>query len=309
MLTLFVNGTLLDNLTNVMLWLREDSMIMMWVFVIFILVSSFTVLNMLIGVLCEVVTATSESENEAMTQAEASLSLRRVFKEIDEDKSGLISFIEFDKMKENEAAIEALEKLGIEMHMVKGLSEVLFQADEDEHPPEEVNNSMSPRSVESRKSQRRASVDAQRNTKELTFKEFLERLSHLKPGTPVSVLDFADLQKQLRSVSRKVEGKIKDLQKRLENLGAPADPDAVDASTTDPASPYGSEKKNTTEDNNSSTSKGSSASLQVVADAPGDDETPVVQPEDLSQVSTDDLLNELYSRLGGGSHRSKSSGR
>merc|ERR1719265_406111 len=105
MLTLFVNGTLLDNLTNVMLWLREDSMIMMWVFVIFILVSSFTVLNMLIGVVCEVVTATSDSENEAAVSAEAATILRRVFKEIDVDKSGMISLCEFEEMEKNDDAI------------------------------------------------------------------------------------------------------------------------------------------------------------------------------------------------------------
>merc|ERR1719160_1977439 len=209
MLTLFINGTLLDNLTNVMKGLRDDNQIMMWVFVIFILVSSFTVLNMLIGVLCEVVTATSDAEGEMATQSAASIILKRVFKEIDTDKSGLISMNEFDQMKENEDAIAALGSLGIEMHMVNGLRDVLFQADdeEDENPQD------SPQSG--------GHHDLPPGTKELTFKEFLERLSHLKPGTGVSVLDFADLQKQLQQSSRKVERRIKELQRRMATLGAP----------------------------------------------------------------------------------------
>merc|ERR1719305_1336320 len=64
---LFMAGTLLDNIIDVMTSLRmsDDAglqycLLMMF----FVLLSSFTVLNMLIGVLCEVVTQTADEEKE-----------------------------------------------------------------------------------------------------------------------------------------------------------------------------------------------------------------------------------------------------
>jgi len=51
MVTLFVNGTLLDEVTSVLLALKADSAVMMVVFFIFLLLSSITLMNMLIGVL------------------------------------------------------------------------------------------------------------------------------------------------------------------------------------------------------------------------------------------------------------------
>merc|ERR1712196_207913 len=67
MLTLFVNGTLLDDLTGVLRdILTYGGQTWVWVFIVFILLSAFTVLNMLIGVLCEVVTKTAAEETEGM---------------------------------------------------------------------------------------------------------------------------------------------------------------------------------------------------------------------------------------------------
>merc|ERR1719456_888518 len=67
MFTLFASGTLLDNLTQVCWPIVYDAPLMLMVFLVYILLASFTVLNMLIGVLCEVVSATAQGEKE--TQA------------------------------------------------------------------------------------------------------------------------------------------------------------------------------------------------------------------------------------------------
>merc|ERR1719235_936268 len=96
-------------------------------------------------------------------------------------------------------------------------------------------------------------------TKELTFKEFLERLSHLKPGTTPSVLDFADLQKQLAKSSLSLQKRIVVLQKMMLKLKA---------------------------------KQPNNADEQDYDELPLDNE-PVV----LSEVPTDELLNELSTRL------------
>merc|ERR1719478_1662254 len=47
MLILFVQGTLLDDVTATMRVMLEDSQVMVWIFILYILMASFTVLNML----------------------------------------------------------------------------------------------------------------------------------------------------------------------------------------------------------------------------------------------------------------------
>merc|ERR1719199_1177200 len=63
MFTLFIMGTVLDDVTASTDAIRESGNLwMLACYIAFILISSFTILNMLIGILCEVVGATAESE-------------------------------------------------------------------------------------------------------------------------------------------------------------------------------------------------------------------------------------------------------
>jgi hypothetical protein len=67
MLALFVGGTLLDDITGFTNMIRTGPLpAFLWVWYLYVLISSFTILNMLVGVLCEVVTATAQSEQEKM---------------------------------------------------------------------------------------------------------------------------------------------------------------------------------------------------------------------------------------------------
>merc|ERR1719487_2062982 len=106
MLVLFVQGTLLDDLTSVMRRVLDHSQVMVWVFIFYILAASFTVLNMLIGVLCEIVSATAQAEADEVTIKDVKARLIRVFEEIDTDGSGRISKDEFEKMRENEVTLK-----------------------------------------------------------------------------------------------------------------------------------------------------------------------------------------------------------
>merc|ERR550514_2520334 len=57
MWTLLMTGTLVDNVTSVLNRLGAQDKVAAAVFLLFILLSALTVMNMLIGVLCEVVSA------------------------------------------------------------------------------------------------------------------------------------------------------------------------------------------------------------------------------------------------------------
>merc|ERR1719310_897726 len=56
MMTLYTNGVLGDNLAQIVDIILAEGIVPMWIFWIFFGISSMTLLNMLIGVLCEVIT-------------------------------------------------------------------------------------------------------------------------------------------------------------------------------------------------------------------------------------------------------------
>merc|ERR1719215_2047309 len=66
MWTLVMDGTLLDNTGDVLMTFREQRSLSGWfsvfAFLLFVLLSAVTVMNMLIGILCAVVSAVEEGE-------------------------------------------------------------------------------------------------------------------------------------------------------------------------------------------------------------------------------------------------------
>lgn len=64
--SLAMHGTLLDNISAIMELLLIDSPAGFTLMYIFIIMSAVTIMNMLIGVLCEVITAVADAEREAL---------------------------------------------------------------------------------------------------------------------------------------------------------------------------------------------------------------------------------------------------
>lgn len=85
--------------------------------ILFILIAAFTVLNMLIGVICQIVSSTNEAEKEKLLQSK----VRRVFDEIDRDGSGTLSRAEFI---ENNAE-EKLLNIGLKEDIVRTTFDII----------------------------------------------------------------------------------------------------------------------------------------------------------------------------------------
>eukprot|EP00746_Dinoflagellata_sp_MGD_P018117 gnl/MRDRNA2_/MRDRNA2_141993_c0_seq1.p1 gnl/MRDRNA2_/MRDRNA2_141993_c0~~gnl/MRDRNA2_/MRDRNA2_141993_c0_seq1.p1 ORF type:complete len:607 (-),score=114.84 gnl/MRDRNA2_/MRDRNA2_141993_c0_seq1:61-1881(-) len=88
-----------------------------FILIFFILVASFTVLNMLIGVICDVVSSTTAGEREKLLKAR----VEDLFHQIDADGSGTVSSTEF----ENKETLRDLEKLGIQKELLENAFDVL----------------------------------------------------------------------------------------------------------------------------------------------------------------------------------------
>ena len=130
---------------------------------IYILASGFTILNMLIGVLCEVVSTVAKEENEKTMVLDTQHRLADVFKATDTDGSGKISFNEFEKMSESSVVLDAFEAIGVEPKHFGALASVLF--DDEENPGE---------------------------YKSLRFEDFVKLVVKLRPERNASVMDVAE---------------------------------------------------------------------------------------------------------------------
>merc|ERR1719247_2821000 len=130
---LFMGGTLCDDITSRLGELREETGFCgIGLFSVYVLISAFTVLNMLIGVLCEVVTATADEEGRKAKVAKVQEMIGPVFDEIDQDGTMTVSRKEFEQLANIEIVREAFAEVGIEVDHVAALADTLFEPQETE---------------------------------------------------------------------------------------------------------------------------------------------------------------------------------
>jgi len=167
---LLILGTILDDITACTDAIRasEKATQMMIVFMIFVLISSFTMLNMLIGILCEVVTATSDGEKKKNTEASVRKAIRDLFATMDEDGSGDISRAEFLDMSHDKTVMDALQELDVEPKHFDMYAELLFKENEAGHTSEKMD-----------------------------LEHLMDMIMRLQPDSKVSALDFASFQQDV----------------------------------------------------------------------------------------------------------------
>mmetsp|Transcript_14045 Transcript_14045/g.31813 ORF Transcript_14045/g.31813 Transcript_14045/m.31813 type:complete len:589 (+) Transcript_14045:3-1769(+) len=115
MYTLWLHGTLLDDVNGLQAELRKDSIVCTIIFFVFVLLASLTVMNMLIGVLCEVVSAVAQTEREEMLVNYVNDKLKEVVLLLDRDGDMKISKGEFMQILENPEACRCLEDVGVDV--------------------------------------------------------------------------------------------------------------------------------------------------------------------------------------------------
>jgi len=202
MFTLFLAGTLLDDCTEVFKPLIADGHLgMLVVVLLYIVLSSFTVFNMLVGVLCEVVSATAYGEREKAIITEVHDKMEGVYRSIDTDGTGTISKKEFNVMKANDTVVEALRSIGVEPKHLLVLSDTLFESNtRADWQPGDIPD------------------ENEDEGNELTFQEFLEMVCHLRPENTASVMDLADMRQMMRTSLRKTEARVSELASAIAEL-------------------------------------------------------------------------------------------
>lgn len=95
--------------------------------VIFILLASLTVMNMLVGVLVEVVCTVSSVEKEQMEATFLKGHMLHLLRGLDEDGDVRISRDEFGKLLEKPKAIKALQEVGVDVVGLAELSDFIYK--------------------------------------------------------------------------------------------------------------------------------------------------------------------------------------
>jgi hypothetical protein len=169
MICLFYSGTLGDNITFIFEEIKARKWSMAVVYLVYVFLTMFTVLNMLIGVLCEVVSEVDAKSKEDILIDYVRETLLKTLMEIDEESDGMISRREFEALMENEDARAALIDLDVDPEMFGAVSAYLFDPSEPGGPE-----------------------------KELTFADFLKRVLKMRSKEQARVLDIMEMQKHIQ---------------------------------------------------------------------------------------------------------------
>jgi hypothetical protein len=235
MTTLFYVGTLGDSIWMVWqdIWqLGKDGTpagyIFMVVFFAYVFLSMFTILNMLIGVLCEVVAAVSEDSKEETLIDYVKDTLLRVLKDIDEDDNGMISRNEFAVLCSDERSKKAFEDLDVDPDSFEKMTGFLFDPDEPGEPDKELEFADMLKRVLSMRGTKTATVfDIMELNKHITRQNQV-LLDKLLKGSPSSkeapsspgFIGAADITARVQQLEERVDNRLVKIETAMRSLTA-----------------------------------------------------------------------------------------
>jgi hypothetical protein len=160
---------------------------------IFVTFSALTIMNMLIGMLCEVIATVAAVEKEAVLILTVKETLLMLFdKKFDKNHDELLQKSEFHEMLEDRGAQKALLSLGVDPDSLEQLVDIIFD-DEEENPS-------------------------------ITISKFMETASELRGANNATVKDLAILRKwstdQFKAMSTTIKKEIATLRPLLDSSAA-----------------------------------------------------------------------------------------
>merc|ERR1719316_317500 len=131
------------------------------------MLTTYTALNMLLGVLCQVFSSVSELQREKTAVQYVRSTVLDVLLQIDMENQGMVDKDEFDELLEDERILEALSVLGVDVEHPVSISEHVFKD------------------------------SAGSFTTELTYGDLLDLVLSLRSDNKASVMDLVELRKLL----------------------------------------------------------------------------------------------------------------
>eukprot|EP00931_Biecheleriopsis_adriatica_P026974 TRINITY_DN16311_c0_g1_i1.p1 TRINITY_DN16311_c0_g1~~TRINITY_DN16311_c0_g1_i1.p1 ORF type:complete len:657 (-),score=102.84 TRINITY_DN16311_c0_g1_i1:64-2034(-) len=169
--TLTVHGALMDDISDLMRALFQESALAFCLMYVVYVITAITVMNMLIGILCEVINAVAGAEKEALQvrMVRDTLQVCLLGSDVDKDGSGSIDQDEFMSMFTNDTVLSSLEEMGVDPLSLYEFADVIFE-----------------------------DADCEADGKmALSFPYFMEVLLQLRGSNTATVKDLVDMRKWL----------------------------------------------------------------------------------------------------------------
>merc|ERR1719199_1812271 len=170
MQSLLIHGTFLDSFAVFMKDVTTHAPEVLPTIYVFVLFSSLTLMNMLVGVLVDVVQAVASTENEANQFAAVKDKINEIMRNIDRDSDGLITRNEFRGLLTDPRACGILKKVEVDVLSLVDLEDYLFEGSDERGDSLEKN---------------------------LTMTEFMDLVLSLRGSNSATVKDVVQLQRSL----------------------------------------------------------------------------------------------------------------
>eukprot|EP00928_Gymnodinium_smaydae_P096095 TRINITY_DN8416_c0_g2_i1.p1 TRINITY_DN8416_c0_g2~~TRINITY_DN8416_c0_g2_i1.p1 ORF type:complete len:759 (+),score=81.46 TRINITY_DN8416_c0_g2_i1:53-2329(+) len=213
MYSLMIYGTLVDSVGIILNDLCEDSYMLTTTMLVFILLSAMTLMNLLIGILCEVVSNVAKAERDEMSVALVTGKLFHILVECDEDSDGMISRDEFKQLLSNTEALEALTDVGVDPAALVDLSDVIFERGEDDEQSSNL----------------------------LSFSAFMQLVLEMRGSNAATVRDVVILKKFVRQLTEDTNDQIEKSHELLAKVDARLEA-FVDAAASAPGGLHDNQK-------------------------------------------------------------------
>jgi len=202
MYSLLIHATFMDDLAYFANELKTDELWYCLVLaIIFIFLASLTLMNMLVGVLCEVVSAVAITEKEEFLAMKTVATMNHVLEGLDSNQDKSISYKEFSAILSQPEALECFKEIGVDPMTCLDFADLFFFADGE--------------------------------PTELSFEEFIDVVMNLRESNQAKVQDIYNIwhqiksyrsqdqesmQRTLDSTATKLEMKIEEKHDRLQGL-------------------------------------------------------------------------------------------
>eukprot|EP00746_Dinoflagellata_sp_MGD_P067751 gnl/MRDRNA2_/MRDRNA2_27972_c0_seq1.p1 gnl/MRDRNA2_/MRDRNA2_27972_c0~~gnl/MRDRNA2_/MRDRNA2_27972_c0_seq1.p1 ORF type:complete len:777 (-),score=98.44 gnl/MRDRNA2_/MRDRNA2_27972_c0_seq1:87-2417(-) len=203
MWTLLVTGIFFDGFADVINLLRMYEPFLAVLFLFFVFICSFTVLNMLVGIICEVASTVSTEEQEEASIQYLRNTLLELMECYDIDDDRHIRRDEFELLLKNPEACLILSSFGVNVNDLISLKDHLFEqrefydeALEDQQVSENSQDTFS------------APQKVAKKWRKISFAEFLSIVLRLRGGNKATVIDIVDLRDYLNDRLHAMEDKL-----------------------------------------------------------------------------------------------------
>jgi hypothetical protein len=192
MYSLLIHAAFMDDLAEFMNDLRFEYWPLVALALVFVCFASLTLMNMLIGVLCEVVSAVASTERADNLANQVQKKMETILHDLDENLDEMISYSEFSRMITKPEALRCLQEVGVNPLSVIDFADMFFF--EEGH------------------------------LVELSFEEFMEIVMNLRDSNQSTYKDVLKLWMQIKTTTHpmieKLDLKVSQIDKKIDDTAA-----------------------------------------------------------------------------------------